>query len=77
MQDDERTPINRFGVSPATSTGNLISVNRYPQEDIAGAAGKYECEYCGKGFTRPSSLKVHAPHLHLVENYLKDLNRYI
>ncbi|KAF9010493.1 hypothetical protein BDQ17DRAFT_1187279, partial [Cyathus striatus] len=20
---------------------------------------KYECSYCGKGFTRPSSLKIH------------------
>ncbi|KAI9572150.1 hypothetical protein HD554DRAFT_2015430, partial [Boletus coccyginus] len=20
---------------------------------------KYECDYCGKGFTRPSSLKIH------------------
>ncbi|ETW80828.1 hypothetical protein HETIRDRAFT_18758, partial [Heterobasidion irregulare TC 32-1] len=23
------------------------------------SSAKYECSYCGKGFTRPSSLKIH------------------
>ncbi|OCH95176.1 hypothetical protein OBBRIDRAFT_721342 [Obba rivulosa] len=41
-----------------TSTG-------YPASAMEGAnaerpsSSRYECSYCGKGFTRPSSLKIH------------------
>ncbi|KAJ7497544.1 hypothetical protein FB451DRAFT_1163413 [Mycena latifolia] len=52
-EDDDRTPVARYQPSglagfapPDASTG------------IAGPA-KYECSYCGKGFSRPSSLRIH------------------
>ncbi|EIM79173.1 uncharacterized protein STEHIDRAFT_126619 [Stereum hirsutum FP-91666 SS1] len=28
-------------------------------EPVPSSSAKYECNYCGKGFTRPSSLKIH------------------
>jgi hypothetical protein len=45
--DDDRTPIARY--PPPTL------VPAYIEEP---PAAKYECQYCGKGFNRPSSLKV-------------------
>ncbi|THH19957.1 hypothetical protein EW146_g1308 [Bondarzewia mesenterica] len=30
-----------------------------PPERPPSSSAKYECSYCGKGFTRPSSLKIH------------------
>lgn len=33
------------------------SSSQYPEEN-SGSTAKYECEYCGKGFNRPSSLRV-------------------
>lgn len=34
------------------------------------SSAKYECPYCGKGFTRPSSLKIHV-HSHTGERPFK------
>ncbi|KAJ6587158.1 hypothetical protein DFH09DRAFT_1142769 [Mycena vulgaris] len=52
-EDEDRTPIARYQSSgmagyapPDASTG-------------IGGPSKYECPYCGKGFSRPSSLKIH------------------
>lgn len=53
--DDDPTPTARYrDVGP--------SFGRPPQRDdelMGGIASKYECTYCGKGFNRPSSLKIH------------------
>lgn len=41
-----------------------IAISNQPMQNYAkdpATSSKYECEYCGKGFTRPSSLKVHTP----------------
>ncbi|KAF7306096.1 hypothetical protein HMN09_00764700 [Mycena chlorophos] len=45
---DDRTPVARY--QPSGMPG-------YAPQDASSA--KYECTYCGKGFTRPSSLKIH------------------
>ena len=35
------------------------SMSEQAESSVMGGSGsKYECTYCGKGFTRPSSLKV-------------------
>ncbi|KAI0062907.1 hypothetical protein BV25DRAFT_1824957 [Artomyces pyxidatus] len=34
-------------------------LNSAQLEQASGSSAKYECTYCGKGFTRPSSLKIH------------------
>lgn len=34
-------------------------------EPVPSSSAKYECNYCGKGFTRPSSLKVGLPFIDL------------
>lgn len=53
--DEDPTPTARYrDVGP--------SFGRPPErdDDLMGAsASKYECTYCGKGFNRPSSLKIH------------------
>lgn len=39
------------------------------------ATARYECNYCHKGFTRPSSLKVRTPESHFLFNSYR--NRFI
>ncbi|KZV63802.1 hypothetical protein PENSPDRAFT_198784 [Peniophora sp. CONT] len=39
-------------------------------DPISAHSSRYECEYCGKGFTRPSSLKIHI-HSHTGERPYK------
>ncbi|KAJ7111876.1 kinase-like domain-containing protein [Mycena epipterygia] len=46
-EDSELSDVPPFGVVPEAST--------HPAKPIS----KYECSYCGKGFSRPSSLKIH------------------
>ncbi|KAK7005677.1 hypothetical protein R3P38DRAFT_1713631 [Favolaschia claudopus] len=50
--EDDRTPVARF--QPSGMLGFAS-----PDASTSGAQSKYECTYCGKGFTRPSSLKIH------------------
>ncbi|KAJ7747376.1 hypothetical protein B0H16DRAFT_1726140 [Mycena metata] len=52
-EDPDRTPVARF-----QSSG---MVGFAPPDASLSAIGptKYECSYCGKGFSRPSSLKIH------------------
>ncbi|KAG2015778.1 zinc finger protein 169 [Coprinopsis cinerea AmutBmut pab1-1] len=56
-EDDDRTPTARY---PTQS----LHPYRYPPHDEPRPSNpvptsKYECHYCGKGFNRPSSLKIH------------------
>ncbi|KAH9485189.1 Zinc finger protein C25B8.19c [Psilocybe cubensis] len=51
VEDDERTPVARFGSDIVHNGPNSSEEN--------GGSAKYECSYCGKGFNRPSSLKIH------------------
>ncbi|KAJ6594153.1 hypothetical protein B0H19DRAFT_1056498 [Mycena capillaripes] len=52
-EDNDRTPVARY--QPSGMAGFA------PPDASTSAAGpsKYECSYCGKGFSRPSSLKIH------------------
>ncbi|KAJ7163585.1 hypothetical protein C8R43DRAFT_1123189 [Mycena crocata] len=52
-EDEDRTPVARY--QPSGMAGFA------PPDASMSAAGpsKYECSYCGKGFSRPSSLKIH------------------
>ncbi|KAJ7217794.1 hypothetical protein GGX14DRAFT_561157 [Mycena pura] len=47
VEDDDRTPVARFQSS---------GMQAFAPPD---ASSKYECSYCGKGFSRPSSLRIH------------------
>jgi hypothetical protein len=58
--DDERTPVARYG-SAGPSTLLPITQNASAEQPSMSAISKYECGYCGKGFNRPSSLKVNIP----------------
>jgi hypothetical protein len=52
----------RFQDGDDSATPIAISSSNQPVENYVkdrASSNKYECEYCGKGFTRPSSLKVH------------------
>ena len=59
-EDDEQTPVARFHNTAATGLVNIphADVHQLPDENMGGSASKYDCPYCGKGFNRPSSLKV-------------------
>jgi hypothetical protein len=46
------------GHASAIAAGNTVIVNASATGNAAGAA-KYECGWCGKRFSRPSSLKIH------------------
>ncbi|KAJ7346811.1 hypothetical protein DFH08DRAFT_869399 [Mycena albidolilacea] len=50
-EDDDRTPVARY--QPSGLAGFA------PPDASASGPSKYECTYCGKGFSRPSSLKIH------------------
>ncbi|PPQ77191.1 hypothetical protein CVT25_011037 [Psilocybe cyanescens] len=55
IEDDERTPVARFGPDATRTAPPIIT----PPDDNGSGSAKYECTYCGKGFNRPSSLKIH------------------
>lgn len=48
VDDYDRTPNAGFVTTPQQTL-----------DDGGTSTGKYECQYCGKGFTRPSSLKAY------------------
>lgn len=50
--DDDQTPIALYRESGP-------SFGRPSEEKPTPSHSKYECNYCGKGFNRPSSLKIH------------------
>lgn len=66
-----QSPVNRVNASsshifrsspPAHSSYLSVpdrTVNTYPMSSDDALEAKYECPHCGKGFTRPSSLKIH------------------
>ncbi|KAL1752718.1 hypothetical protein FB107DRAFT_292950 [Schizophyllum commune] len=57
-EDDEQTPVARtLGTSSPPTAFSHAPLHAPP--NASGA--KYECTYCGKGFNRPSSLKVRTP----------------
>ncbi|KAI5890604.1 uncharacterized protein SCHCODRAFT_01356580 [Schizophyllum commune H4-8] len=59
-EDDEQTPVARtLGTSSPPTAFSHVPLQAPPS--VSGA--KYECTYCGKGFNRPSSLKVRSPRL--------------
>jgi hypothetical protein len=57
--DDEQTPVARYG---SVGPNNYPSITQKVSEDKPNSSNisKYECSYCGKGFNRPSSLKVNS-----------------
>lgn len=52
--DDEKTPVACYGVPVPP----LLSQHIPEDNQSSSALSKYECSFCGKGFNRPSSLKV-------------------
>ncbi|KAF5380403.1 hypothetical protein D9615_004607 [Tricholomella constricta] len=60
--EDEKTPVMRYDGSASQHT---LPQSWKVLEDAgsASAQSKYECNYCGKGFNRPSSLKVIQHHV--------------
>ncbi|KAJ7772605.1 hypothetical protein DFH07DRAFT_953069 [Mycena maculata] len=52
-EDDDRTPVARY------QSSGLVGFAPPDASSSAGGPSKYECSYCGKGFSRPSSLRIH------------------
>lgn len=55
LLDDERTPTSGYRAAAPLGSDMLT-------QEATGSmpsSSKYECSYCGKGFNRPSSLKIH------------------
>lgn len=59
--DEEQTPVAPYGrlnpVRVAALPSDRDAVRHEGQP--TASTSKYECSYCGKGFNRPSSLKVY------------------
>ncbi|KAF9051117.1 hypothetical protein BDZ89DRAFT_1126087 [Hymenopellis radicata] len=58
-EDDDPTPVARFRSGPSFERRYVQNVQQTKDDVPSAAAFKYECKYCGKGFNRPSSLKIH------------------
>ena len=65
VEDDERTPVGHTGNFLSTPSGPTQSPQEGFQEGLSSGPAKYECQFCGKGFTRPSSLKACVPSISL------------
>ncbi|KAJ7496021.1 hypothetical protein B0H11DRAFT_2001533 [Mycena galericulata] len=52
-EDNDRTPVARY------QSSGMAGFVPPDSSTSAGGPSKYECSYCGKGFSRPSSLKIH------------------
>ncbi|KAF7315449.1 hypothetical protein MIND_00059800 [Mycena indigotica] len=63
--DPRPGPSHPQGYYPPPTMPTSIAVPHYQPSGVPAyatpesSATKYECPYCGKGFTRPSSLKIH------------------
>ncbi|KAF8650411.1 hypothetical protein AX16_005218 [Volvariella volvacea WC 439] len=57
QEDDERTPVGPY--RSLTSMAPNRSGEPGIEASASTSASKYECSFCGKGFNRPSSLKIH------------------
>ncbi|KAG6903071.1 hypothetical protein C0995_006258 [Termitomyces sp. Mi166 len=58
IMEDERTPVAQHG-GIVYQEIPLVSTSRAPEDTHSGlSSSRYECSYCGKGFNRPSSLKM-------------------
>jgi len=64
-EDDEQTPVARYRSSQpqvfrrAARPPEASKSAAESSTSSSTSASKYECSYCGKGFSRPSSLKIH------------------
>ncbi|KAJ3936978.1 MAG: hypothetical protein NXY57DRAFT_983219 [Lentinula lateritia] len=52
--EDSRVEQRSLGYTPVATAGQGSRPEEGPSK-----ANKYECRYCGKGFLRPSALKIH------------------
>jgi hypothetical protein len=53
-------PYARSMAPSYSGSGAVVPSGLVAPEQPSSTSAKYECSYCGKGFTRPSSLKVRA-----------------
>jgi hypothetical protein len=51
-------PYARSMVQTYSGSGAIVPSGLVAPDQPSATSAKYECTYCGKGFTRPSSLKV-------------------